>query len=168
MGNDRSSDAANPSSSSTVIQHKLIEINSNPQNWNNSNIISQAIDWNNSHRENKNNQWSPPVDSRSGQGYSWNNLSNKYNVEDTNNLGQRGYINPATKQPYPGSCQPYAANLSRVMDEHMKHSGGMRFENFEERDKRFIFEVVKHKYPNRSDGYIKNSKPNSKILKDLE
>ena len=60
-------------------------------------------------------------------------------MEDPNNLGQRGYINPATEQPYPGSCQPYAANLSRVMDEHMKHSGGRRFEKFEERDRKFIF-----------------------------
>lgn len=70
---------------------------------------------------------SPPVGTRSGDGFHWDNLMGKYVVDDPNNLAVRGYINSANGQPYPGSCQPYAGNLSRVMDSHRRHKGAMQF-----------------------------------------
>lgn len=78
---------------------------------------------------------SPPVGTRSGDDFHWDNLMGKYVVDDPNNLAVRGYINPATGQPYLGFCQPYAGNLSRVMDSYRKHEGAMQFDSFREQDK---------------------------------
>ena len=87
-------------------------------------------------------------------------LTDKYIINDPTGIRARGYVNPATGQPYPSS-QPYLGNLARALEHYLAHSpsGAIAFNirEFSAEDIDFIYNYMAKEYPNRNRWQYYNS-----------
>lgn len=66
-------------------------------------------------------------------------ITKKYIISDPTGVRERGYVDPATGQPYPSS-QPYLGNLLEAFKDDTKDSISKTYRpnnNFDKRDMKF-------------------------------
>ena len=92
--------------------------------------------------------------------------TNKYIISDPTGVRERGYVDPATGQPYPSS-QPYLGNLLEAFKDDIKDGLSKTVRpnnNFDRRDMNFWHEFMAHEYPNRARHQYWNSATVRKLM----
>ena len=99
------------------------------------------------------------------QGFYFDQVRNKYTIYDPTGVRQRGYINPATGQPYPSS-QPYLKNLASALN-HSRNSANYRGDHlisperetsfFSNEDIQIFHQFMRHEYPLRQSSGLCNT-----------
>jgi hypothetical protein len=155
----------NEGSRSPPIKSEDVNYNSQPQQASSSQ--SQIRDNDQSHVQPSIEQ--DEVHQGNGFTYSGGNdiFARIYNVEDSLNIKERGYINPYTGRPY-DNHQPFARNVANAMEyqfntERHPQMDGLR----DPRIKRYLDEFMAHHFPNRQEHAYRNSGPIRKLLRDL-
>jgi ubiquinol-cytochrome c reductase cytochrome b subunit len=104
-------------------------------------------------------------DNNNPQGFFFDQVRSRYIINDPTRVRPRGYIDPATGQPYPSS-QPYLRNLASALS-HSRSSASIRGEHlmsperemtyFSNEDLQFISEFMRHEYPLRQSSSLCNT-----------
>jgi hypothetical protein len=93
----------------------------------------------------------------------------RYNVADPTGMSHRGYINPATGQPWPTS-QPYARNILAALDHQQathisRNSPSLNSTMWNNVEWRFLTEFIRNHHPGRQDHQLFNSRELRKELR---